>query len=156
MFKKIVAPLDESKCSEEALDVALNLAKSESAELAICSIVDPTDVAGGAPAPAAMELLLASCEVECRRLVEKAVAKAQLAGVKARGETHFGLTSDEILHFAKRQGADAIVMGTHGRSGLKRLFLGSVAESVLRGATCPVIVVRQAAAQPSKLAPNAA
>ena len=147
MFKKIAVSLDGSKCAEEAFDVALNLAKNESAELAICSIVDPIVVVGTtAPSPAT-DQMLADREMESRRLVDEAVAKATTAGVKASGEMHLGLPYDEILRFSKRQGADAIVMGTHGRGGLKRLFLGSVAESVLHRASCPVVIVRERAPQ---------
>jgi nucleotide-binding universal stress UspA family protein len=147
MFKKIVVPVDGSPCSDEALDVALNLAKSDSAELAICSIVDPVVIVGTTPPSPAIDQMLAAREIESRRLVKAAAEKAGRAGVKAETETHFGIPSEEILRFSKRRGADAIVMGTHGRSGLKRLFLGSVAESVLHGAPCPVIVVREGAAK---------
>jgi nucleotide-binding universal stress UspA family protein len=147
MFTKIAVPLDGSACSEEALDVALELAQKESAELAICSIVDPLVVSGTTPPSPAISQMLAAREIESRRMVEAAVNKARSAGVKAEGETHFGLPLDEILRFVKRQRADAIVIGTHGRSGLKRLFLGSVAESVLRAAPCPVVVVREGCVQ---------
>jgi nucleotide-binding universal stress UspA family protein len=143
MFNKIVVPLDGSKCAGEALEVALSLAKNDSAEIAVCSIVDPIVVFGTAPPSRAADLLLADREIESRRLVDMAIAKARLAGVKASGQMHLGVPYDEILRFAKAQKADAIVMGTHGRGGLKRLFLGSVAESVLHGAACPVIVVHE-------------
>jgi nucleotide-binding universal stress UspA family protein len=142
MFEKIVVPLDGSRCAKRALDVAIKLARSESAALAICAIVDPIVIVGTtAPSPAT-DLLLSDREADARHLVEAAVQEARVAGLQAEGEMHLGVPFDEILRFAKRKKADAIVMGTHGRSGLKRLFLGSVAESVLREADCPVIVVR--------------
>ena len=143
MFKKIVVALDGSKCAAEALDVALGLAKNEAAELAVCSIVDPVVVVGTTPPSPATDLLIADRETEARHLVDMAMQKARSAGIKVLGEMHLGVPFDEIVRFAKRQDADAIVMGTHGRTGLKRLFLGSVAESVLREASCPVIVVRE-------------
>ncbi|HTU83470.1 MAG TPA: universal stress protein [Candidatus Acidoferrales bacterium] len=143
MLKKIVVPLDGSRCAQGALDVALGLAKSESAELAICSIVDPIVIVGTTPPSPATDLMLLDRETGARHIVEAAIEQARKAGVAAGGEMHLGVPFDEILRFAKRQNADAIVMGTHGRSGLSRLFLGSVAESVLREAECPVIVVRE-------------
>ncbi len=146
MLKNIAVALDGSACAQGAFDVALGLAKSESAALSICSIVDPIVIVGTTPPSPATDLLLIDREAESRRLVEAAVERARKAGIDARGETHLGVPFDEILRFAKRQKADAIVMGTHGRSGVKRLFLGSVAESVLREAECPVIVVRERAA----------
>ncbi|MBV8490658.1 MAG: universal stress protein [Candidatus Eremiobacteraeota bacterium] len=143
MFKKIVVPLDGSACAQEAFDVALALARNESSELAICSIVDPIVIVGTMPPSPAADLMLADRETESRHLIEAALQKARAAGIKAEGEMHLGVPFDEILRYAKRQKADAIVMGTHGRTGLRRLFLGSVAESVLRETTCPVIVVRE-------------
>jgi len=142
MFGKIVVPLDGSECADRAFELALTLAKSEPAELAICSIVDPMIVAGTAPPSPAMDLVLTDRENEARRLVDNAVRQAQNAGVRAHGDTSLGVPFDEILRYAKHQRAGAIVMGTHGRTGLKRFFLGSVAESVLRGAQCPVVVIR--------------
>lgn len=147
MFKKIAVALDGSKCAEEVLDVALELAKNESAELAICSIVDPLVITGTTPPGPAVDRLLATRELELRRLVDAAVQKARHAGITADGETRYGVPLEEILRFTKRRGADAIVMGTHGRSGLKRLILGSVAESILHRAPCPVIVVREGSTQ---------
>lgn len=149
MFEKIVVPLDGSACAAEALEVALRLAKNGAAELAVCSIVDPLVVADAmAPSPAA-DLLLADRESEAHHVVEAAIRKARECGIRAEGEVHFGLPFDEILRFAQHCKADAIVMGTHGRTGLARLFLGSVAESVLRESACPVIVVRQSARNPA-------
>ncbi|MBV8284978.1 MAG: universal stress protein [Candidatus Eremiobacteraeota bacterium] len=148
MFRKIAVALDGSECAGEALDVALTLAKAECAEMAICSVVDPLVIVGTTPPSPATDQLLADREAEARRLIEAAVEKAHAAGLKAYGQVHLGLPSDEILRFAKKTGADAIVMGTHGRSGLNRLFSGSVAEAVLHGARCPVIVVREGAAKP--------
>lgn len=142
MFKKIAVALDGSKCADEALDVAINLAQNEAAELFVCSIVDPRALAAVTPLPA-IEPVIAAGEIEARQLVQAAVEKALHAGVFAEGETHFGSSFQEIVRFAKRRTVDAIVMGTHGRSGLKRLLLGSVAENVLRNASCPVIVVRE-------------
>jgi nucleotide-binding universal stress UspA family protein len=75
-------------------------------------------------------------------LVDGAVESARLRGIPANGHVLRGEPAYEIVVFAAKHEADAIVMGTHGRSGLKRLFMGSVAEAVLRSASCPVIVVR--------------
>lgn len=150
MFSRIVVPLDGSECSDRAFDVALRLAKAEGAELRICSVVDPIVVGGTTPPSPALDLLLADRENEARRLVNDAVEKARREGLDADGEIELGVAFDAILRYAKREKAGVIVMGTHGRSGIKRLFLGSIAESVLREAPCPVIVVRESrAAKPA-------
>lgn len=149
MFAKILVPLDGSKGSQQALDVALNLAKAEKGEVVVCSIVDPILVVGTTPPSPAIDLLLTDRENEARHLIDDAVEKARRAGVRARGEMHLGVPFDEILSLANRAKVHAIVMGTHGRSGVTRVLLGSVAETVLRGAPCPVIVVRETTSEPA-------
>jgi universal stress protein A len=143
MFRKIVVPLDGSQCAAEALDVALTLAHGGTATLAIVAVVDPIVFTGSMPPSPALDIVLADREKEAHHRVDEAIGKAKLNGLAATGDVHLGVPYEEILNFARRENADAIVMGTHGRSGLKRLLMGSVAESVLRGARCPVIVVRE-------------
>lgn len=145
MFAKILVPLDGSKPAQQALEVALSLAKTPQAEVIVCSIVDPVLVVGTTPPSPAIDLLLTDRENEARHIIDDAVEKARRAGIKARGEMHLGVPYDEILSLANRTKPDAIVMGTHGRTGVTRMLLGSVAESVLRAAPCPVIVVRETA-----------
>jgi nucleotide-binding universal stress UspA family protein len=142
MFKRIIVALDGSECASRAFDVALGLARSSGASIGICSVVDPILIAGTAPPGPALDILLTEKENAARRRVETAVERARSAGLDAGGSSVRGLASDEILRYAHRERADAIVMGTHGRSGVKRFVMGSVAEHVVRQAACPVIVVR--------------
>jgi len=143
MFKKMALALDGSRCAEEALKVAFDLAGSERAELAICSVVDPITIAGTAPPSPAMEVAIDDMESFARKLVAHAVERARERGIAASGETRCGAAAFEILKYAADVGADAIVMGTHGRTGLKHFLMGSVAETVLREAKVPVIVVHE-------------
>ena len=145
MFKSVIVPLDGSECAQKAFAVAVDLAKQHGADVAICSIVDPVMVVGSAPPSPAMDVVLTDMQNEARRNVEDAVERARQAGVAARGEVITGLAFERILDFAKRNAADVIVMGTHGRQGLPRFFMGSVAEMVLRKSTCPVLIVREGA-----------
>jgi nucleotide-binding universal stress UspA family protein len=69
--------------------------------------------------------------------------KPTLAGVACRHLCFGGEAVEELLEFAKRENVDLIVMGSHGRSGLPRLLMGSVAEGVTRRAKCPVLIVKQ-------------
>jgi nucleotide-binding universal stress UspA family protein len=142
MFKKLVAAVDGSSCSAHALEVALRLAEAEGSRIAICSIVDP--VSTSAPAGHAAEMA-ANAKRHAQQIVDKALARAKLAGVTAEGTTLLGEPAEEIVAYAKEAHADAVVVGTHGRSGFKRFFLGSVAESVLRSASIPVVIVRDEA-----------
>ncbi len=148
MFKKMAVAIDGSRSAEEALEVALKLAKGERAQLAICSVVDPIMIAGTAPPSPAMEVVVNDMERFARELVARATKRAVESGVAATGETRCGAPAFEIVKYAADVGADAIVMGTHGRGGLKHFLMGSVAETVLREAKVPVIVVREREREP--------
>ncbi|HVA33449.1 MAG TPA: universal stress protein [Candidatus Baltobacteraceae bacterium] len=158
MFETIVVALDGSQCAVQAFDVALGLAKAEGSRMAIISVVDPILIAGTTPPSPASDLVLADMEKRAQQFVDDAAARARKAGVVAAGEVHLGVPYEEILRCARSHKASAIVIGTHGRGGIKRFFMGSVAESVLRAASCPVIVVREAepANAPEKIAAGAA
>ncbi|MGC1758621.1 MAG: universal stress protein [Candidatus Cybelea sp.] len=142
MFKRIAVALDGSDCSKEALTVATQLAETEHAKLGICSIVDPVAIIGTAPPSPGVDLVIRDVETEARRLVDESIARARRTGLTATGWTHNGMPVQQILRYADRFKADVIVMGTHGRSGIRHLLMGSVAEGVLRGSSVPVLVVR--------------
>ena len=143
MFKKMLLAYDGSPCAQSAFGTALSLAKAESSALTICTVVDPIEIAGtNAPMPptqAALDDALA----RARSMLADAASRAREAGVNASTELLEGEPAYELVALAGRLGVDVIVMGTHGRSGLKRLFLGSVAEETLRSAGVPVVVVHQ-------------
>ncbi len=144
MFKRIAVALDGSSCAKQAFEVALKLAQVEQAELGICSVVDPILIAGTTPPSPACDLVITDVERETRRLVSDAVERAHAAKLVASGETCRGVAAYEILAYAQRFKADLIVMGTHGRTGIGHLLMGSVAEIVLKKASAPVLVVRDA------------
>ena len=143
MFKRVVVPLDGSECADKAFGVAVDLAKLHGSQIAACSIVDPVLVVGSTPPSPAMDVVLTDMQNEAHRRIDDAVERAREAGVAARGEGITGVAFERILDFAKRNAADVIVMGTHGREGLPRFFMGSVAEMVLRKSSCPVLIVRE-------------
>ena len=147
MFKKIAVALDSSDAAEEAFNIALQLARAEHAELGVCSVVDPITIAGTSPPSTAMDTIIRDMEIEARRLVTQAIERAHDSGVTASGQVRCGVPAFEVLGYAARFGADLIVMGTHGRRGLKRFLLGSVAEVVLRESKIPVLIVRAQAAK---------
>lgn len=143
MFSRIVIALDGSDCANHALDVGLNLAKATGASVTFCSVVDPATFAGFAPPSTEMDQQLKLDEDDAAKRIDGAKAKAAKLGLNATGEIVLGKPAREILDFAKRESADAIVLGTHGRTGVRRVLLGSVAEDVLRHSHVPVLVVRQ-------------
>jgi nucleotide-binding universal stress UspA family protein len=144
MLKNLVVALDGSPVSELALEFGLSMAKAENGTLSICSVADPR-LAYGASAPTPLlETMLEEIRSGAQRIVNEATAKAKAAGVPVQEATPSGEPVFEIVRYAESVKADAIIVGTHARSGIDRLLMGSVAEGVLRTATIPVLVVRGA------------
>ena len=143
MTKCILVALDGSKCAEQALSYALRLARADETTLEVRSFVDPRTIVGRSLPKPLEERHVAAAMFEAREIVAHAIAKARSVGIRASGRSEIGEPAAEIVNHARVLEAEAIVMGTHGRSGFKRLFMGSIAEEVLRSATCPVIVVRE-------------
>ena len=143
MFKHIIVPIDGSDFSLQAVDLAASLAKEQRAECTVFTAVDIIPAAALAAAtPDLVNAWLKTLEDQAQIAVDEAVARLRAAGVEANAEVAKGYPADVILEVTARHRGDLIVMGSHGRSGLRRLFLGSVAESVLRSSPVPVLIVR--------------
>jgi len=141
MIKKILVPVDFSEGSLAALRTARELARSTSAELLLLHADEyPVMPAGELPylPPQAIE---EHTEGVARAFAD-VVGKAKQDGVTASGSVVQGPTLAAILDAATKQGADMIVMGTHGRRGFRHLIMGSVAERIVRTAKIPVMTVR--------------
>ena len=137
MYKNIVLAYDGSKFSNKALQEAISLAKSSGGSLLILSVVDITDEFE-AEAPGLTDKMTEKLLRSAQKALEKAVA----AKVKAKVEVHVGDAYEMIVETARKKKADIIVMGSHGRTGLTRLLMGSVTSRVIGHAPCSVIVVR--------------
>ncbi|WP_243028069.1 universal stress protein [Thermus albus] len=142
MYKSILMPTDGSPCSLEALEHGLSLAKALGAKVHFLYVLEnPAQAIWIAPesVPYGLELL-----EDLKKAGEEAIAKAlnlaQEKGVEATGEVKEGIPVPTIVEAAK--GFDLLVMGTHGRTGLDKLLLGSVTEGVLHRVGIPVLVVR--------------
>ncbi|HZR80705.1 MAG TPA: universal stress protein [Candidatus Binatia bacterium] len=143
-IKKIVVAIDFSRLSFEALDYAIDLARTADARITALYVVEPVefagvDVLGGAPI--ATQALVDEHLRQARREMDQVKAKrlADLPG--ARAVVQLGRPADAIVAAGGRGRSNLIVVGTHGRSGLAHLVMGSVAERVVRHAECPVLVV---------------
>ena len=143
-IKRIVVAIDFSKPSHAALDYAIELARELDAKLQVLYAVEPVefsgvDVLGGAPI--ATQALVDEHLRQARREMERLKTK-RLAGLSnARTAVELGRPADVIVAAGGRGRSNLIVVGTHGRSGLAHLVMGSVAERVVRHADCPVLVV---------------
>ena len=135
---KIMVPLDGSMLAEAALSTACDFAARDGATISLLRAAEAM-TRPGADAVEAQVTAVREAEEYLAAVVRRLVDK----GIK-RVEPHvwYGPAAAAIVEAASAQKADLIVMCTHGRSGLGRLVLGSVAESVLRGTTTPILIVR--------------
>jgi len=140
-INRILVPIDFSDCSRKALRYAIPLAKEHGASLTLLYVV-PNQYAtydyGGVNMPALEAQMFVDGEKELRGMVEE-----ECDDVSAESLVRTGSAADQILTAAKEIPADIIVISTHGRTGLKHMVMGSVAEQVVRRASCPVLVVRE-------------
>lgn len=145
MYKKILVAVDGSATSLRGLDEAIRVTKATGGRLMLVHAVNEL-VAGGDYAPAAYyETIIESLRQSGVQVLEQATAIARRADVPCEHkllEAVGGRAADEIVRQAKEWPADLIVLGTHGRRGLRRLAMGSDAELVLRLSPVPVLMVR--------------
>ncbi len=139
-IRHILAPVDFSSPSLDSLEYAIQLANGLGAKVTLVHVLEPVyyDLERG----------LGSIEQEARKREHWKKQLTELTdlvksfGLPAAFEIAGGVPSDAILSCGVRSGCDLIVMGTHGRRGVSRIRFGSVAEAVLRRATCPVLTVK--------------
>jgi nucleotide-binding universal stress UspA family protein len=141
-IKRILVPIDFSDCSKKALQYALPLAKEHEAAITLLYVVPPAYGAGEYGG-----IDYAQLEASMKAGGEKEMAKLAMDRILSQVSTatlvRVGSPAREIVETARNLPADLIVISTHGRTGLKHVFLGSVAEHVVQRAPCPVFVVRE-------------
>lgn len=139
--KKILFPTDFSHTGDAALEFATSLARDTGAKLLIVHVEEPPAAYGGGelyygiPEPATEDLT---------QMLERVVPTDK--SVEFEHHLISGDPAGAIVRFAESEHVDLIVLGTHGRSGLSRLLMGSVAEVIVRRAHCPVLTYKQPAA----------
>jgi nucleotide-binding universal stress UspA family protein len=140
--KNILVPTDLSEGAEEALDYACELAKQFGATVHLLNVISIPALGvpelGVAMAGSVIDSLIRDNQTELEALAHKKCVKASIGQLLLRT----GDARDVIIASAKELGVDMIVMGTHGRRGVTRALLGSVTESIVRAAPCPVLTVR--------------
>jgi nucleotide-binding universal stress UspA family protein len=141
MYKKILVPLDGSPLAEAVLPHAQALAKSENAEIVLLRVAvtpDPNlfhrDAAEG-------RQITDAIEEEALDYMETEIAKLRRKGAKVKGITRDGAIPDTILEVAEETHADMIAMSTHGRTGVQRWLLGSVADQIVHNSHIPVMLI---------------
>lgn len=139
-FKKILVAIDDNPIAAHAVDVGGELAGLAGAELGLVHVIDPelVNAADTGMQPAVLE---AAARDEAHKMIGAFRGRLSLTS-PVQGFVQVGAAASEIVQAAKDWPADMIVIGSHGRSGIRRALLGSVAEGVMRQASCPVLVVR--------------
>jgi universal stress protein A len=143
-IRTVMVASDFSPTSRAAFAHAVDLAKANRARLLVMHALTlvPPMPGGEYMPPQAWDRIEAASRAEARDQIEALVAKAKRAGVRAVGLVMAGSPYEVIVRAARSKRADVLVLGTHGRTGLPRFFLGSVAARVLATAPCPVLTVR--------------
>lgn len=149
-IEKILIAVDDSRQADYAAEFGLNIARYYQAEVGLVNVVEPivlpssgSDSITGMPTDISMvdeaeivRLQTESAENNLKRILQKYGGELKITNF-----TEYGLTADGILKCSAEFGADLIVIGTHSRTGLDRLFMGSTAEQVVRHSHIPVLVV---------------
>ncbi|HEY7204407.1 MAG TPA: universal stress protein [Methylomirabilota bacterium] len=144
-IRTILHPSDFSRASTPAFTQAVAMAKSNRARLLVVHVLLPSApmlMADGYVAPQVYEELDTAARADAQKRLGKLVEQAKRAGVRATALLLKGVAPERIVQAARARKADLVVIGTHGRTGLARLFLGSVASRVLAMSRCPVLTVR--------------
>jgi nucleotide-binding universal stress UspA family protein len=141
--KRVVVATDFSDGAERALTVAIRFAKLLGATVDIVHVYPMAAAGVLSPIPGVVPMPPPPPDVidEIERRLDALATQVREAGVNGLTTSLEGRAADEIVAYANRVSTDLIVMGTHGRTGIRRVLLGSVAEQVLRQARCPLLVV---------------
>ncbi|ASQ90679.1 universal stress protein UspA [Prosthecochloris sp. GSB1] len=139
-IRKILCPLDFSDASHKAVRYAREFAKGMGAGLFLLNVVEPR--------PMAVDMSLSYVPLEedlekaAREDLEEVAMAERQQGVEVEADVVIGTPSEVILERAEELDVNLIILGSHGKTGLSRLLMGSVAESVVRKARCPVLIVK--------------
>ena len=147
MYQHIMVPLDGSELAECVLAHVVTIATGcDVTKVTLVRVVTPLHLYGGVESrfsPEERKHLEEDSVNVAREYLDKLVEKLKEKGVAAESEVLYGgHVVDEVVDYAKKNEVDLIIIATHGRSGVSRLFLGSVADRILRAAPVPVLMVR--------------
>jgi len=144
MFKRILVPIDGSPTSLLGLRQAIKLSKLQGARLRLVNVVDEMPMMANDEMGAMMGNIPMMLE-GANKLLAQFASVARKAGIESETsliESRGGSTAERVAEEAGKWRADVIVLGTHGRSGLERVFMGSSAEEIVRATPVPVLLVR--------------
>lgn len=138
-YKTILCPVDFDENSQAALDEAVEIARHFGSSVVLVHVLPLVLTLGELPPPAA---LYEDQEKDAQAKLND-IAKQKLSGLKHQALVYTGDVIGSVLLAQAKHQPDLLVMATHGRRGLARMFLGSVTEAIVRKATCPVLTIRE-------------
>jgi len=149
MYRTILVPLDGSKRAEAILPHVEEVAHRYDARVILLRVVEPIPVVmdGAGVTPALDPLIIDELTKDAKSYLAKTQEELRKKGIVARAHVAFGPAVPTILGLAQREHVDLIAMASHGRSGLPRVFYGSVAAGVLHGVDRPLLLVRSKASE---------
>jgi nucleotide-binding universal stress UspA family protein len=143
---KILLAVDDSTCSQAAIDLLKQISPAGGSEVRLIHVVEPLDRAFYPELTAAFPTSLAEVQrarvADGRKILERAAKQVSAAGYRTSSKLGRGHIRSTIVEAAESWKASLIVLGSHGRTGLKRVLLGSVSDHVARHAHCSVLIVR--------------
>lgn len=140
--QRFLVPIDFSEHAEQALDYAIALADKLRARLTLLHVIHDMPIGAGDMASALPYEYMQEIEAGVQQSMEELLDRARNAGVEGEIVIVHGVPFQAILDATADRHVDLIIMGTHGRTGLRHALMGSVAEKVVRLASCPVLVTR--------------
>lgn len=151
MYKKIMVPLDGSDLAECVLPHVKAVTKGfEPGKIFLVRVVEPFPPsyhAGDAVDPELIEKSEANRRASAKEYIDGIAAKLKQEGAPVHPEVIVGRTTESLVDFAEKNGVDLLVIASHGRSGLSRWVMGSVADRLLRSANVPILIIRPAGAK---------
>lgn len=141
--QRFLVPIDFSDYASHALDYAISLASKLGARLTLLHVIQSLPMGGADMGVTLPYTYIQDMEAEITSSLQTYLQRVTVAGLEGEIAVVHGVPFNEIIAAAKTQQVDLIIMGTHGRTGLQHVLLGSVAEKVVRLAPCPVLVARQ-------------
>ncbi len=156
-MQRILFPTDGSDLSERALETAAVLAKAQGAELVLVRVVEPLRWVDGdadmydGMTPDVHDQIQAAMREEAQARLDELTDELKDRGLRLRTVVLHGFAANELLLCELQETPDLVVMASHGRTGLARFALGSVADRLVREGTTPVLIVRSFQAEPSKV-----
>lgn len=145
MYTKILAPVDGSTFSECSLDHVKSVAAGpDTSEVTLLRVIEPihaADLTAYVESGIDTGVLIRKEQSEAEQYISSLTDQLKKTGLKAVGVAVVGVPANEILKYAEQHGIDLIVMSSHGRSGINRWLMGSVADKVVRHSPVPVLIV---------------